>query len=41
MSYQDFNDPFNGWGDVASKFCIAFALIAPNLLLMKVALGWF
>ncbi|GEM_PF-1154659 len=41
MSYENFEDPFHGWGAVASKFCIAFALIAPNLLFMKVALGWF
>jgi hypothetical protein len=41
MAKKQFYDPFDGWGDLAAKFCITFGFLVPNLLFMHVVLGWF
>jgi hypothetical protein len=39
MAKQLFYDPFDGWGDLAAKFCITFGFLVPNLLFMHVILN--
>jgi hypothetical protein len=41
MTKKQFYDPFDGWGDLAAKFCITFGFLVPNLLFMHVVLHWF
>ena len=36
-----FQDPFDGWGKLAERFCITFFMLLPSLLFMRVVLEWF
>jgi hypothetical protein len=38
---KKFEDPFDGWGKLAERFCITFFMFLPSLLFMRVVLGWF
>ena len=38
---KKFDDPFNGWGNIAGGFCISFAFILPNIAFMHFVLKWF
>ena len=35
------SDGFLKWGKRAEAFCLMFAMILPNTLIMKYLLGWF
>tara|TARA_A100001015_G_scaffold289099_1_gene360601 strand:- start:555 stop:743 length:189 start_codon:yes stop_codon:yes gene_type:complete len=37
---KKFDDPFNGWGNIAGGFCISFAFILPNIAFMHFVLNW-
>ena len=36
-----FQDPFDGWGKPAERFCITFFMLLLSLLFMRVVLEWF
>ena len=36
-----FQDPFDGWGKLAERFCITFFMLLPSMLFMRVVLEWF
>ena len=38
---KKFEDPFDGWGKLAERFCITFFMFLPSLLFMRVVLEWF